>query len=231
MRIHCLAHVPFEDAANIGAWAQQRGYPLSYTRFFQDNPLPSLDSFDMLAIMGGLMNIYEHDKYPWLITEKEFIKKVIDAGKKIVGVCLGGQLLADVLGGKVTRNPQKEIGWHRIWIKAQAKLSPVFSKFPVELEVFQWHGDTFAIPPGAVHLAENDICPNQAFLYENHVLGLQFHLEYSTESIEKMLIHCADELVPAPYINTPETIRAGYDKIPHLTNLLFSTLDEFVNHP
>ncbi|MBL7215796.1 MAG: type 1 glutamine amidotransferase [Phycisphaerae bacterium] len=227
MKIHCLAHVPFEDAANIGRWAQDRGHTLNYTHFFRNEILPDINSFDMLAIMGGLMNIYEHDAYPWLVGEKAFIKDAIDASKKVIGVCLGSQVIADVLGGKVTQNPQKEIGWHTVTLTEAGQNSPVFSDIPKEMDVFQWHGDAFSIPPGAIHLATNQTCANQAFLYGSHVLGLQFHLEYSRESIEKMLTHCADELVDGPTINDPETIRASCDKIPQITDWLYTILDNF----
>jgi GMP synthase-like glutamine amidotransferase len=181
----------------------------------------------MLAIMGGPMNVYEHDDYPWLVDEKQFIRKAIDAGKKVIGVCLGGQLLADVLGGEVTQNPQKEIGWHSITLTQAEVKSPIFAGMPREMVVFQWHGDTFSIPPGAVHLAKNQACPNQAFLWGKHVLGLHFHLEYSRESIEKMLTHCGDEIVKSPCINSVEAIRAGYDKIPQTTEWLYTILDTF----
>ncbi len=96
------------------------------------------------------------------------------------------------------------------------------------MDVFQWHGDTFSIPPGAIHLAKNQTCANQAFLYGKHVLGFQFHLEYSQESIEKMLNACADEIVDAPAVNDANTIRAGYDKIPQTTEWLYTILDTFV---
>src|SRR5210317_582548 len=118
MKIHCLAHVPFEDAANIGRWAKLRGHSLTYTYFFKD---------EMLAVMGGPMNVYEHDVYPWLIAEKKFIRQSIDAGKKIIGVCLGAQLLADILGGKVTANSHKEIGWHTVKQTPRAVQSNVFA--------------------------------------------------------------------------------------------------------
>lgn len=229
MNIHCLAHVPFEDAANIGRWAALRRFPLSYTHFFRDETLPPIEAFDMLAIMGGLMNVYEHDEYPWLVTEKEFIRKAIEADKKIVGVCLGAQLLADVLGGSVTANAHKEIGWHRVKLTPQAEQSKAFSTLPQDMLVFQWHGDTFSLPPGAIHLASNDVCQNQAFQVGDTVLGLQFHMEYSQESIEKMLKNCAHELVRAPYIQTPEQIRAGYDNITRNTAWMYTLLDSFCN--
>lgn len=228
MKIHCLAHVPFEDAANIGRWAKLRVHSLAYTHFFKDESLPPLEWLDMLAIMGGPMNVYEHDRYPWLIAEKTFIRQAIDAGKKVIGVCLGAQLIADVLGGRVAANAHKEIGWHIVTQTPQAAQSKAISALPPEMTVFQWHGDTFSLPPGAVHLASNDVCENQAFQYGDHVLGLQFHLEYSEESIEKMLKYCAHELVEAPYINTPEQIRAGYGNIPRNTAWLDTLLDTFV---
>jgi GMP synthase-like glutamine amidotransferase len=227
MNMHCLAHVPFEDAANIGRWAKLRGYSLTYTHFFKDETLPPLEQFDMLAIMGGLMNVYEHDDYPWLVAEKAFIRRAIDVGKKVIGVCLGGQLIADVLSGQVTANAHKEIGWHTVKLTPQAAQSKLFSALPPEMTVFHWHGDTFSLPPGAVHLVSSDACENQAFQYGDHVLGLQFHMEYSEESIEKMLEYCAHDLVDAPHIQTPEQIRAGYDNIPPNTAWLDTLLDAF----
>jgi GMP synthase-like glutamine amidotransferase len=227
MKIHCLAHVPFEDAANIGRWAKLRGHSLTYTHFFKEETLPPLERVDMLTIMGGPMNVYEHDVYPWLAAEKQFIRQAIDAGKKIVGVCLGAQLLADVLGGRVTANAHKEIGWHTVTLTPQAAQSKVFSALPPELQVFHWHGDTFSLPPGAVHLASSAACENQAFQVGETVLGLQFHMEYTKESIEKMLKFCADELVEAPTIQTPEQIRDGYGTIAQNTAWLYTLLDVF----
>ncbi|MBC8378467.1 MAG: type 1 glutamine amidotransferase [Planctomycetes bacterium] len=229
MEIHCLTHVPFEDAANIGRWAKDRGHSLSYTYLFRNKALPQIESFDMLAIMGGLMNVYEYDAYPWLVSEKVFIQKAINAGKKIIGVCLGGQLIADVLGGNVMPNREKEIGWYPITLTEEGQTSRIFSGLPKVMDVFQWHGDTFSTPPGAIHLATSSACENQAFLYGRGVLGLQFHLEYSQESIEKMLTHCANEIVPAPYINTVDVIRKKYDKIPATTEWLYILLDNFAS--
>jgi len=227
MKIRCLPHVPLEDAANIGTWASLRGHALTYTHLYRNEPLPTMDSFDMLTIMGGPMNIDDHDEYPWLITEKDFIRQAIDAKKKIVGVCLGAQLLAAVLGGKVTANRQKEIGWHTFRLTPQAKQESIFASLPNEITVFHWHGDTFSVPPKATKLASSAACENQAFQYGDAVLGLQFHLEYSQDSIEKMLLNCSQELIDAPYIQTAEQIRAGYETIPQNTAWLYSLLDAF----
>lgn len=227
MKIHCLTHVPFEDAAHIGNWAAANDYTLTYTRFYLDETLPPLESFDMLAIMGGLMNAYEHDTYPWLTAEKLFIRTAIDAKKKVVGICLGAQLIADVLGGTVTQNGHKEIGWHTIRKTPQSARCKTFAALPQIMTVFQWHGDTFTLPAGAIKLGSSGVCDNQAFAYDDHVLGLQFHLEYSQGSIEKMLINCSDELVDAPCIQTAEEIRNGYDNIGQTTAWLYTLLDAF----
>ena len=228
MNIHCLTHVSFENAANIQAWADSRGHTLRYTHLYKKDTLPDMADFDFLAVMGGPMNIYEHAAYPWLITEKLFIRCAIDAGKKVLGVCLGGQLIADVLGGKVTRNMYPEIGWHPIRLTLQAKMLPLFEGFPDELMAFHWHGDTFAIPPGAVPLASSQACANQAFLYTSNVLGLQFHLEYSEDSILTMLKNCENELVPSPYVQNAEQIRQNLRFIPTVQEYLDSLLGCFM---
>ena len=227
MKIHCLTHVSFEDAANIGKWAKLRGHSLSYTHLYRNELPPPIESFDVLAVMGGPMNIYEHDQYPWLAMEKEFIRKAIDADKKVIGVCLGAQLIADVLSGTITASAHKEIGWHLIELTDRAAELEAFSALPKQMTVFHWHGDIFTIPHNATRIAYSETCENQAFQYGDNVLGLQFHMEYSQDSIEKMLTHCGDELVDGAHINTPKQIRNGYNNIPQNTEWLYTLLDAF----
>jgi GMP synthase-like glutamine amidotransferase len=227
MKIQCLTHVPFEDAANIAIWAKNNGHSLHYTELFNNNPLPDLNAFDMLTIMGGPMNVYQHDQYPWLIGEKDLIKKAITCGKKVLGVCLGAQLMADAMGGTVTKNPYPEIGWHPVTLTEQARSTGLFDGFPETFTVFHWHGDTFSIPPGAMRLAGSDACQNQAFLYGSHALALQFHLEYSRRSIEEMLTHCNDELIDSPYVNSVDQIRDGLHLALEIEQRLYAILDRF----
>ena len=226
MRIHSLQHVAFEDSANIAAWARQRGHEITRTRLYAQEPLPDPYSFDCLVIMGGPMNIHEHETYPWLIQEKAYITRVIEERGLILGVCLGAQLIADCLGATVTSSPNKEIGWHRVSRTPESEAS-LLSVLPQEFDVFQWHGDMFSIPPGARHLATNGACPNQAFRYEDHVLGMQFHLDYSQNSIRRMIKHCGDELVPAPSIQTDPALLSNPQRALSLQELLFSVLDQF----
>jgi GMP synthase-like glutamine amidotransferase len=225
MRVHYLQHVPFEDAANIAAWAESRGHTVTRTRLYEDEPLPEVEELGLLAVMGGPMNVYQYRSHPWLRKEKAFLEQAIAAGVPALGVCLGAQLLADVLGGTVVQNDRIEIGWFPVRLTPAADDSNLFKSMPAEFTAFHWHGDTFDIPPGATRLAESAACANQAFEYAGRIVGLQFHLEYTADSIYKMLTHCADELTDAPCIQTPDQIRAGFDQIERTRDLLFALLD------
>jgi GMP synthase - Glutamine amidotransferase domain len=174
---------------------------------YKNESLPCLQNIDWLVIMGGPMNIYEDEKYPWLADEKAFIRKAIDLGKIVIGLCLGAQLIAEVIGGKVTRNQFPEIGWFPVTLNDQARSSPLFSFFPREPVVFEWHGDTFSrLPDDAVVIAENNACGHQAFVYQNNVFGFQYHLENTIDIIQDLIIHCRDEMIAGTYIQTPEEI-------------------------
>ncbi len=224
MRIQSLEHEPFEGLANIEVWAKNRGHSISRTLLFNNEELPDIDDFDWLVIMGGSMNIYEEEKYPWLREEKNFIAEAI-AGKKIVlGICLGSQLIADVLGGRVSKNKSKEIGWFPVSLTTDSKNSPVFSTLPRKFIAFHWHGDTFKIPPGAARIAESEGCTNQAFEY-GRVIGLQFHIEYSVDSINLMLQNCEDELVDGKYIQAADEIVSQISNVHKIREILDTLLD------
>lgn len=225
MRLHYLQHVPFEDPDNIAVWAQERGHALSGTRLDLGEPLPPVDAFDWLIVMGGPMNVDEHDRYPWLATERAFIRAAIARGATVLGVCLGAQLAAAVLGGPVTRNPQTEIGWFPLALTAEGKRSPLFAQFPNRFLACHWHGDTFAIPPGAIRIAGSAACANQAFQYGDRVVGLQFHLDYSAAGIQRMVQHAGSELGAGPTIQTAQELLAFPERLDRIRDLLFRLLD------
>ena len=225
MRIVSLMHVAFEDAANLGVWAAERGHTVEAVHVYAGQALPAVGQFDGVFVMGGPMNVDEEAAYPWLAAEKRFLAECLDAGKMLVGVCLGAQLIAGVLGGTVTQNACKEIGWYDVFRADTAEESIVAEVLPERFWAFHWHGDTFSIPTGALRLAGSAACENQGFSYGRRVLGLQCHLEYSVDSIEKMLIHCAEELVGGPFIQTTGQIREGYVRLPDAKALLWRLLD------
>lgn len=226
MRIHCLQHVPFEGPAAIGTWASDRGHALTATRLFEDGKLPRVGELDRLVVLGGPMNVYEEDRYPWLAREKRFLGEAIAAGKSVVGVCLGAQLLAAVLGAKVRRNRHKEIGWFPVEWAEHAGRAVDFGLPSERLDAFHWHGDTFDLPAGAIHLARSEACENQAFLWGGRALGLQFHLESTAESVRLLAENCGDELVPGPFVQTAgEILSAGPERFREINELMFRILD------
>ncbi len=224
MRIHSLEHEPFEGLANIDVWAKKKGHSITRTLLFNNEELPDISDFDWLFIMGGSMNIYEEEKYPWLKREKNFIAEAISSKKIVLGVCLGSQLIADVLGGRVSRNKYKEIGWFPVILTKEAKSSLIFSALPNKFFALHWHGDTFKIPPGAARIAESEACANQAFEY-GRVIGLQFHLEYSVDSINLMIQNCGDEIMDGKYIQTQDEIVSQISNMHKIKEILNTLLD------
>lgn len=207
MRIHYLQHVPFENPGIILTWAKEKKYTVTCTKMYEPHTFLSLEDFDWLIVMGGPMNIYEEDEYPWLKEEKKFIEKAIEAEKIVIGICLGAQLIADIIGGYVDQNPKKEIGWFPITWTKYAMENQLFSFFPPSPIVFEWHGDTFLnLPSEAVPLAYNKVCKNQAYVYKNHVFGFQFHLENTKEIIKNLLIFCEEDMTKEAYVQSKEEI-------------------------
>ena len=206
MRAHYLQHVPFEGLGSIEPWLLAVGYDIGHTRFFETVQLPEPDTIDLLIVMGGPMSVNDEADFPWLALEKSFIRQTVTAGKPVLGICLGAQLIASAMGARVYPNPVKEIGW--LPIQAEATSGEDKFQFPTEVEVFHWHGDTFELPAGAVRLAASEACTNQAFQLGSSVLGLQFHLETTIESARAIVAHCRAELQPAPYVQSETDILA-----------------------
>jgi GMP synthase-like glutamine amidotransferase len=226
MRIQCIQHVPFEGPAAIAHWADARGHDLALTPLYDGVDPPRPEDFDWLVVMGGPMGVQDASIYPWLVEEKSRIAEAIAAGKTLVGVCLGAQLIAEALGARVYPNREKEIGWMPVEVTEAGRLSPLFGFLPPTFQVFHWHGDTFDPPAGAVHLARSAPCEQQSFLYDGRVLGLQFHLESTPESVAAIVAQCADEIVPAPHIQSAQRmLSAGPEDYARLRDALFGILD------
>jgi GMP synthase-like glutamine amidotransferase len=226
MRIHYLQHVPFEGLGIIQQWIETHGHSLSVTRFYQDDKPPRIADIDWLIVMGGPMGVYDENLFPWLIKEKQFIAETIRQKKKVLGICLGAQLIASALGERVYPNTQKEIGWYPVNLTETGKESTFFRSFPGQFTAFHWHGDTFDLPEGAQCLAESKACEHQAFSYGAHVLGLQFHLELMPENVELLIDNCGNELHKAPYIQTVNQLRAAKNIFNKIHRLQYQLLDQ-----
>jgi GMP synthase (glutamine-hydrolysing) len=260
MRVHYLQHVPFEGVGAIGEWARSRAYVLTSTEMFQRQgldrspvaarPAPQLEAppvalnapdppslvfpesedLDFLIVMGGPMNVYQEAQHPWLPAEKGFIASMIAAGKLVLGVCLGAQLVADALGGPVSRDDHPEIGWYPVYLTEAGRAVPVFAEFPAGFTALHWHGDTFAVPPGAVHVASSEACANQAFAYDGgRVVGLQFHLEETPDSLALLIENARADLMEGRWIATPAELLAPTAPFGLCRELLFRLLDAMVS--
>jgi GMP synthase-like glutamine amidotransferase len=209
-QIHCFQHAPYETPGLIEKWVVSHGFALSFTRFFDGQKPPDMHGVDWLVVMGGPMGVYDDAQYPWLAQEKKSIKEALSGGKVILGICLGAQLIADCLGALVRHNLYKEIGWFPIFLESAALDLPIAKVFPPQWEALHWHGDTFEIPDGARLLASSPACRNQGFIYGDRVVGLQFHPEMDRPTLEGLVRHCAADLVPDDYVQTPFDILADH---------------------
>ncbi len=213
MKITVLQHSLDTPVGTLSDWAQTKGHELDVRHLYAGAALPPLSQVEWLVILGGPMNVDEHDQHPWLVKEKEFIKQAVDDRRICLGICLGGQLLARILGASVKRHTHWEIGWH-----------PIDFETGERLYMFQWHQDTFDIPEGARRIATNKVTANQAFVFGDHVVGLQFHPEATDEWVRE----CMEEAPypTGPFVQPPALLREGLIHRPPMTAWFFRLLDE-----
>ena len=169
------------------------------------------------------MNVPDETTHPWLIAEKKFVREAIDQGVAVLGVCLGAQLIADVMGARIFPNEFKEVGW--LPIESVDGGEDSFA-FPERMMAFHWHADTFDLPAGALRLARSEGCENQAFQLGKNVIGLQFHLETTMETTELMIENCPDDLANRRYVQSVDSMRKATAVNDNLANrLVFAILD------
>lgn len=227
MKIHVFQHSALNTLGSIEEYARTKNHPVESTRFYETKNSPDLDSFDLLIIMGGPMGIYDYEENPWLRNEKAFIKQAIDAGKPVLGICLGAQLLADVLGARVYENGHREMGWFPVKV-AVVENKPEFIKgMPEEITVFHWHARTFDIPAGSVHLFRSEGCKNQGFVCGGRVVALQFHPEATEERIKTMIGRSGLEIGGEPFIQKKEEIVGKEEYLAGTKKFMFTLLDKF----
>lgn len=208
MKVHVLQHVSFEGLGSIAPWLEARNAEISYSRFFEPAPpqLPSLDDTDLVIALGGPMSVNDERSYPWLAPEKSFLRRTMGRHVPLLGICLGAQLIASALGASVRPNPEREIGWFSIHSVDSDR--PAF-RFPANARVFHWHGETFDLPEGAIHLARSAACEHQAFQIGANVIGLQFHLETTSETLDTLIRHSRNELVDGPFVQPEAVLRSA----------------------
>lgn len=225
MNLHFFQHTQAEGPGTIENWARNNNHYVSATRLYLGDNLPSINELDWLFIMGGPMGVYDEKKYPWLKQEKKIIEQAIKSGKTVIGICLGSQLIAEVLGAKIYKGMFNEIGWYPISLTPSALAHKSFKAFQTEEIVFHWHGDTFNLPMNSVHLASSEAYSSQAFAYDSNVYGFQFHLEFTPQTVQSLIKAELKEQIGGPYIQTKSGMTVNKENFNHNRFLLFSFLD------
>lgn len=223
MRIHVLPHVAFEGPAAIADWAHARGHRLTTSRLDRREALPALDAVDWLVVMGGPMGVADVEAHPWIEAEVRFLREAFTSERRVLGICLGAQLIAHALGARVHPAADKEIGWFPVE-RVDVGEADVFDRFPPRFTPLHWHGDTFDLPPGAVHLARGPGCAHQAFQVGRRVLGLQFHLEATPASVEALVDHGFHEIGDGPWEMPAHEIRRCADRCAAAAPILHDVL-------
>ena len=211
-RVIVLKHVAAEPLGLLDPMIRQRGHRIRFVNFHRHpDAEPDIDRYQALVVLGGPMHVRDMDRLPHLATECRLIERALTRGMPVLGICLGAQMIAHVLGARVGPADRPEIGWYRIRPRRPAvEQDPVLHPLDSEQPVFQWHSHAFEVPGSAVHLAESDACPGQAFRYDQAAWAFQFHLELDERLIRRWMTSPAhvEELAASGLEATPETILA-----------------------
>ncbi len=227
MRAHWIQHVPYEGLGHAQTWLSKAGAEVSCTRMFAGDRLPPAAAVDLLIILGGPMSVNDEATLPWLAAEKAFIAEVIAAGTPVLGICLGAQLIASALGAPVGPSREREIGW---WPVERVPPEPgTIFPFPDRVTCLQWHGESFALPAGAVHLARSLGCEHQAMQIGRRVIGVQFHPEATPGWVASVLAHSPGAPLPGPYIMAENELTADLARRCREGNLLLDSLMDFIS--
>lgn len=188
MKVLVFQHVAHEILGTLNPLLKEHKFRVRYINFERDpDSKPSIEKYGGLIILGGYMGVYEADRYTHIKVEMELIENALKKNIPILGICLGAQILAHVLGAPVRKHTEREMGWCEIEMTEEGQNEKLFNHFKKKETIFQMHGDTFDIPKTAEHLASSKICHSQAFRYGDKVYGLQFHLEVDEAMIERWL--------------------------------------------
>ncbi len=226
MKLHWFQHVPFEGLGSVAEWVVRNGHDLTCTRYYLGETAPGPESYDWLIVMGGPMNVDEHEAYPWLEGEKAAIRAALEAGKTVLGICLGAQLISRACGAEVKPSGTTELGWSPVTTTEAARQHPVLDLFPVSFPALHWHGDRFELPEGATLLGGSQACDHQGYALADRVVGLQFHLELRAGDLGELASQgiFESEQGKGPFVDPAEKILAESVEAAAVTGPLMNAL-------
>ncbi len=224
MRVLVIQHSAADSLAAAESVIAELGHEIITVRIDRQHPIPKSVDCDAMIMLGGPYPLTMQNRPDWIANEQELVRRYVDAGRRILGICLGAQILASALGATVHRNAQAELGWHTIR-RTSEPASLADKSLPPQMTVFQWHRDTFEIPKGAKHLYESGGCRNQAFSLNDRVYGFQFHLEADLRTIRTFLAVSKYRKLAGSGVQTDTEIMAGIDQhLPDQTKHMSSFL-------
>lgn len=228
LRVQIFQHVPYEGPAAIEPYLIKRGHKVEVIQWFAGQLPEAITETDALIVMGGPMSVSDEESFPWLKLEKAAIAEALRLDVPLLGICLGAQLLAEVLGAQVNPMGYREIGWFPVETNQEFLDQPLGNSFPKRFTPLQWHGDSFDIPAGCISLGSSQACKNQGFIYSKKQIGLQFHLEFDQSSVQRLATNAADELDGTEFVQSEQQMLAKEEFFIEADQLLDSFLDDFL---
>ncbi|MCG8650986.1 MAG: type 1 glutamine amidotransferase, partial [Pirellulales bacterium] len=209
MKVLVIQHSAADSPATAEDVIHRPHFQVQTIRIDRHEAIPESVDADVLMMFGGPLSLSGSDHPPWVAREQQLVRRYVQEGRRVFGICLGSQMIAAALGAKVQRNPSPEVGWYPIERAAGAKSDLIGQVFPDQLTVLQWHQDTFDIPAGASHLFQSEGCRNQAFTIDDRVFGFQFHMEANPRTVATFLAGSKLWQRESAFVQTEDEINAG----------------------
>ena len=227
MRILCITHADFETPGVIADWAAARGHAFEVVKPYTGETLPDVTPYDFVIVMGGPQSPLALEDDPYLRDEIELIQAALEQNKKVLGFCLGAQLIGEALGAKTGRSPEKEVGVYPITLTAEGKKDPLLAGLPESFPVIHWHNDMPGLTAEAVLLATSEGCPRQAVRYRKNVYGFQCHMEITLDGVRTMIEAVPGDLKPSKFTQSAEElVEQDYAAINRVMMLILDRLSD-----